>query len=120
MSFPIQTSLYASSKLAGESLITSYCEGFDFQCWIFRFVSILGKRYTHGHVFDFVRQLLNDPSILNVLGDGNQTKGYLNIQDCVSGILYALNKTKNRVNIFNLGTLETCTVKDSIKWISKK
>ena len=57
-SFPIQTSLYAASKVAGECLIQSYCEGFGFEGYIFRFVSILGERYTHGHVLDFYRQLL--------------------------------------------------------------
>jgi Nucleoside-diphosphate-sugar epimerases len=59
--FPIQTSLYGASKLAGEGLIAAYCEGFGFQSWIFRFVSILGERYTHGHVFDFYKQLKRDP-----------------------------------------------------------
>ena len=59
--FPVQTSLYGASKLAGEGLIQAYCEGFGFQAWIFRFVSILGERYTHGHVFDFYRKLRADP-----------------------------------------------------------
>src|SRR5207248_10298754 len=49
--FPVQTSLYAASKLACEGLIEAYCESFDFQAWIFRFVSVLGERYSHGHVF---------------------------------------------------------------------
>ena len=52
--FPVQTSLYGASKLAAEGLIQAYCEGFNFQAYIFRFVSILGERYTHGHVFDFL------------------------------------------------------------------
>ena len=59
--FPIQTSLYGASKAAGEGLISAYCEGFGFQSWIFRFVSILGERYTHGHVFDFYQKLKADP-----------------------------------------------------------
>ena len=63
--FPVQTSLYGASKLAGEGLITAYCEGFEFRAWIFRFVSILGERYTHGHVFDFYQQLLADPTRLD-------------------------------------------------------
>ena len=75
-SFPIQTSLYGSSKLAGEGLIQSYCEGFGFQSWIFRFVSILGERYTHGHIFDFYKKLKIDPSKLEVLGNGKQRKSY--------------------------------------------
>ena len=55
--FPIQTSLYGASKLSAESLISAYCEGYDIQSYIFRFVSILGERYSHGHVYDFVNQL---------------------------------------------------------------
>ena len=75
--FPIQTSLYATSKLAGEGLIHSYCEGFGFEGYVFRFVSILGERYTHGHVLDFYKQLLEHPDHLKVLGDGTQRKSYL-------------------------------------------
>src|SRR5476651_289596 len=78
--FPIQTSLYGASKVAGESLIQAYCEGFGFEGYIFRFVSILGERYTHGHVFDFYRQLVEHPDHLRVLGDGTQRKSYLYIQ----------------------------------------
>jgi UDP-glucose 4-epimerase len=72
--FPIQTSLYGASKLACEGLIEAYCEGFGFKGFIFRFVSILGERYSHGHVFDFYQKLKSDPSQLKVLGDGHQKK----------------------------------------------
>ena len=115
--FPIQTSLYASSKLAGESLISSYCEGFDFQAWIFRFVSILGERYTHGHVYDFYKKLKTDPTRLEVLGNGKQTKSYLYVQDCIDSILLAIEKGQKKVNLFNLGVDGYCTVNDSIGWI---
>ena len=115
--FPIQTSLYASSKLAGESLISSYCEGFDFQAWIFRFVSILGERYTHGHVFDFYKKLKRDPTRLEVLGNGKQRKSYLYVQDCIDSILLAIEKGQKKVNLFNLGVDDYCTVNDSIGWI---
>ena len=117
--FPIQTSFYGASKLAGESLIQAYCEAFNFKSWIFRFVSILGNRYTHGHVYDFLKQLDKNPKKLKVLGDGNQRKSYLHVDDCISAILTAVNKSKNKVNIFNLGTNEYITVKDSIKEICK-
>ncbi len=118
--FPIQTSLYGASKLAGESLIQAYCEGFGFQGYIFRFVSILGERYTHGHVFDFCRSLLADPSRLRVLGDGRQRKSYLYVQDCVDAMLVALERAPDRVNVFNLGTDEYCQVTDSIGWITSR
>ena len=115
--FPVQTSLYGASKLAAEGLIQAYCEGFGMQGYIFRFVSILGERYTHGHVFDFYKQLLEHPDKLYVLGNGHQRKSYLYIQDCVDAILTALGKATAKVNTYNLGTDEYCEVTDSIGWI---
>ena len=115
--FPVQTSLYGASKLAAEGLIQAYSEGFGIRSFIFRFVSILGERYTHGHVFDFYRQLREHPEHLDVLGNGLQRKSYLYVQDCISAILFALEKAEGLVNIFNLGTDEYCQVKDSVRWI---
>jgi UDP-glucose 4-epimerase len=115
--FPIQTSLYGASKLAAEGLIASYCEGFGFQGYIFRFVSILGERYTHGHVFDFYKQLRDHSDTLHVLGNGKQRKSYLYVQDCIDAMLLALEKAQEKVNVFNLGTDEYCQVNDSIGWI---
>jgi UDP-glucose 4-epimerase len=109
--------LYGASKLAAEGLIQAYCEGFAMQGYIFRFVSILGERYTHGHVFDFWKQLCEHPNHLHVLGNGHQRKSYLYVQDCIDGILTALSGAGSRVNIFNLGTDEFCEVNDSIGWI---
>ena len=117
--FPVQTSLYAASKLACEGLIAAYCEGFGFQSWIFRFVSILGERYTHGHVFDFYKQLKVDPTQLLVLGNGKQRKSYLYIEDCLDAIQVAIEKAKDKVNLFNLGVDGYCEVNDSIGWISQ-
>ncbi|MFN2623020.1 MAG: NAD-dependent epimerase/dehydratase family protein [Chthoniobacterales bacterium] len=117
--FPIQTSLYGASKLAGESLIQAYCEGYGFQGFIFRFVSMLGERYTHGHIFDFYRQLLEHPERLNVLGDGSQRKSYIYVHDCIDAMLHviACAHSKAKVEIFNLGTTEYCCLTDSIRWI---
>ncbi len=115
--FPTQTSLYGASKLAGEGLISAYCEGFGFQAHIFRFVSILGERYTHGHVFDFYRKLLANPLEIEVLGDGSQQKSYLYIQDCIDAILCAVERTDSKVNFVNLGADEYCTVDQSLGWI---
>ena len=117
--FPIQTSLYGASKLAGEGLLSAYSYGFDFQVWIFRFVSILGERYSHGHVYDFYKQLLKDSSKLAVLGNGKQKKSYLYVGDCIDAIMVAIEKANDKVNIFNLGTDEYCEVNDSIGWISE-
>ena len=120
--FPVQTSLYAASKVSGEGMISSYCEGFKFEGYIFRFVSILGERYTHGHVFDFYQQLLEHPARLKVLGDGSQRKSYLYVQDCVSAMLHVINlgtakKAKHGVEIYNLGCNEYVQVNNSIGYI---
>lgn len=116
--FPIQTSLYGASKVACEAMIQAYSEGYGFDSYIFRFVSILGERYTHGHIFDFYKQLTEHPDYLNVLGDGTQRKSYLYVQDCIDAMLHVLSlPTQNKVNIYNLGTNEYVQVNDSIKFI---
>jgi UDP-glucose 4-epimerase len=116
--FPVQTSLYGASKLAAEGMIAAYCEGYGMRSWIFRFVSILGERYTHGHVLDFYKKLLADPSRLHVLGDGHQRKSYLYVQDCIDGILCAIARGTDAVNVFNLGTDHWCEVIDSVRAIT--
>jgi len=115
--FPVQTSLYGASKLAAEGLIAAYVEGGKVSATIFRFVSILGPRYSHGHVVDFIRQLLRDPSTLTVLGDGTQTKSYLHVSDCVDALTMHL-QSKQQLNVYNLGVDGTITVRDSIGWIT--
>ena len=122
--FPIQTSLYAASKLACEGLIHSYCEGYGFEGYIFRFVSILGERYTHGHVFDFYKQLLAHPERLTVLGDGTQRKSYLYVKDCLAAMQHVMNhgtatKARHRVEVYNLGTPEFVQVRESIGFICR-
>ncbi len=92
-SFPIQTSLYGASKAAGEGLIAAYAAGYGFTGVICRLVSILGERYTHGHLFDFYRALRRDPNRLRVLGDGRQEKSYLYVQDCLDALLCAVDVT---------------------------
>ncbi|HMD57230.1 MAG TPA: NAD-dependent epimerase/dehydratase family protein [Solirubrobacteraceae bacterium] len=118
--FPIQTSLYGASKLAGEGLIEAYVAGFGFTGVIFRFVSILGERYTHGHVFDFYCALRRDPKRLRVLGDGRQEKSYLYIQDCLDAMLAAVYQHEREpgTHVYNLGTDETIVVDDSVAIIA--
>jgi UDP-glucose 4-epimerase len=120
--FPVQTSLYGASKIAGEGLISAYCEGFGMEGYIFRFVSILGERYTHGHIFDFYRQLTEHPAWLQILGDGSQRKSYLYVQDCVDAILRVTRngtarEAPHRCQIYNLGTAEYVQVNDSVRHI---
>jgi UDP-glucose 4-epimerase len=120
--FPIQTSLYAASKLAGEGLVGAYAHGYEFAGLVFRFVSILGERYTHGHVFDFYKALRSDPTRLRVLGDGRQEKSYLYVQDCVDAILIAVERHENDVGemyVYNFGTDETVILDDSIGIITR-
>jgi UDP-glucose 4-epimerase len=114
---PIQTSFYGASKLASEGLITAFCENFAMQSWIFRFVSIVGPRYTHGHIFDFYNQLMKSPHRLKVLGNGKQKKSFLHVIDCISGILLGVEKLDKNINIINLGFDGFCTIEDSVKEI---
>jgi len=118
--FPIQTSLYGASKVAGEGLIQAFCEGYNIQAWIFRFVSILGKNYQHGHIFDFTKQLMEHPDYLNILGDGTQKKSYLNVKDCIDGMINTIHGFNDKINIFNLGTFEYVEVNESIEIICKE
>ena len=123
--FPIQTSLYGASKLAGEALISAYGEGFGIESYIFRFVSILGERYTHGHVFDFHQQLREHPASLRVLGDGSQKKSYLYVQDCIDAMLHAVHlnpaqPARHHTQIYNLGTPEYVRVDESIRIICRE
>jgi UDP-glucose 4-epimerase len=99
----IQTSTYGASKVSGESLIEAFTEYYNFKCWIFRFVSFIGERYTHGVIFDFMKKLFNNPDELEILGDGNQKKSYLHVNDGVDAIFYAIRNAKEIKNIFNLG-----------------
>ena len=120
---PAQTSLYGASKMAGEGLISSYCEGFGFEGYVFRFVSLLGPRYPHGHVFDFVKQLLADPATLRILGDGTQRKSYLHVQDCVSALIRICEDQRTasagpqKFQVYHLGVPSFCFVRDSVRWI---
>jgi UDP-glucose 4-epimerase len=118
--FPIQTSLYGASKLAAEGLLAAYCAGFGFSGVICRFVSILGERYTHGHVRDFHHALRKDPTRLTVLGDGRQTKSYLYVKDCVSAMLRAAEHHEQDpgAHVYNLGTDEVITVDESVELIT--
>jgi UDP-glucose 4-epimerase len=121
--FPIQTSLYGASKAAGEGLLAAYAEGGQIEeAYLFRFVSILGERYTHGHVFDFYQQLVEHPDRLRVLGDGSQRKSYLYVQDCVDAMLHVTRAAtartaRHHTQVYNLGTPEYVQVKDSIRFL---
>jgi UDP-glucose 4-epimerase len=103
----IPISLYGASKLACEALITSYSHTFDMQAWIFRFANIVGPRSTHGITVDFTKKLKENPCRLEILGDGKQEKSYLHVLECVDAILFAIEESKEEVNIFNIGSEDT-------------
>ncbi|MGB6067659.1 MAG: NAD-dependent epimerase/dehydratase family protein [Desulfomonilaceae bacterium] len=109
---PLQTSLYGASKLAAEAIIQAYSEYFGIRSYIFRFVSWIGERYSHGVIFDFVNKLRAKPEELEILGDGNQKKSYLHVEDGIRGIFLALEKMRALKNVINLGHVEYMNVKD--------
>ncbi|MDP7001480.1 MAG: NAD-dependent epimerase/dehydratase family protein [Candidatus Poseidoniaceae archaeon] len=106
--FPI--SLYGASKLGSEALITSWVGTFALQAWIFRFANIVGERGTHGVIFDFIHKLKRDPTRLEVLGDGNQAKSYMEVRDCVRSMYHLVSSQNEAINYFNLGSGDVCSV----------
>lgn len=108
-SLPI--SLYGASKSAGESLVSSWVGTFGLQGYIFRFANIIGDRGTHGVIFDFIHKLKRNPAELEVLGDGRQEKSYMEVGDCVDAILHVMATENLPLNLYNLGSHDTCSVR---------
>lgn len=103
-------SMYGAAKLGCEALISAYCHTFGMQAWIYRFANVIGPRGTHGVLVDFIRKLRADPTRLEILGDGKQSKSYLDVEECVRGVLFIIEKAGEPVNIFNLGSQDQVTV----------
>ena len=99
----IPISLYGASKLACEGLVSAYANSFDMQAWIFRFANIIGRRATHGVIIDFIAKLKNNSDEMEILGDGTQSKSYLLVEECVDAMIYGIQNSDERVNLFNLG-----------------
>lgn len=117
--FPVQTSLYGASKAAAEGYVAAYAEAGILSATVFRFVSVLGPRYSHGHVIDFVRQLRADAGRLRILGDGKQRKSYMHVSDCVAAVVGQIAATAP-FEVYNLGIDGYCTVTDSAGWIAAR
>ena len=115
-SFLRQTSIYGASKLAGEAFVQAYSEYADFKSSIFRFVSWIGVGYSHGVIYDFYKKLVRNPKELEILGDGNQSKSFLDVQDGVRGIINLTKHDKN-TEIFNLGHTEVMNINQLAKII---
>ena len=105
-------SLYGASKQGGEGLIGAWVGTFGFQAWVFRFANIIGERGTHGVIFDFIHKLKKDPNRLEVLGNGLQEKSYMEVGDCVDAILFVIENTNEQMNLYNLGSNDTCSVRN--------
>ncbi|MDD1659323.1 MAG: NAD-dependent epimerase/dehydratase family protein, partial [Methanomicrobiales archaeon] len=97
-------SVYAASKLACEALISAYCHSYGMQGWVFRFANIIGERSNHGVIWDFIHKLRENPRALEILGDGRQTKSYLEVHECVRAMLYAVGQAKGTYNVLNIGS----------------
>jgi len=125
LAIPKQTSLYGASKMAGEGLLSAFANAFDIEAYCFRFVSLLGPRYPHGHVFDFVKKLRLEPSHLDILGDGTAEKSYLHITDCISALMLVVEDLRpaqgaeHPFDVFNLGVTEHIRVAESAQLISR-
>ena len=104
-------SLYGASKLGSEALITAWAGTFGADAWIHRFANIVGPRGTHGVIFDFIHKLKRDPSRLEVLGNGMQEKSYMSAEDCVKAMIHLIGHCDKNVNLYNLGTGDTCSVR---------
>jgi UDP-glucose 4-epimerase len=106
----VPVSTYGASKLAGEVMISAYCAMFNLSGCVFRFANVVGPRQTHGVGFDFLRKLRQDPRRLEILGDGNQSKSYIHIDDVLSAILHAHNAATERFAVYNVATGDYITV----------
>jgi UDP-glucose 4-epimerase len=103
-------SLYGAAKLGCEGLISSFCGTFDFQAWIYRFANVVGIRGTHGVIVDFIKKLEENPKELEILGNGKQKKPYLHVKELVEGIIYGLENSDKKINLYNLGVDSNTTV----------
>jgi UDP-glucose 4-epimerase len=113
-------SVYGASKLACEALISSYCHSFGMKAWIFRFANIIGARSGHGVITDFIHKLRQNPEELEILGDGKQTKSYLEVHECIAAMLYATGKARGTVNTFNIGSEDWIDVKSIAEIVTEE
>jgi UDP-glucose 4-epimerase len=113
-------SVYGASKLACESLISAYCHSFSMKSWIFRFANIIGERSGHGVITDFIRKLEENPAELEILGDGRQTKSYLEVHECIAAMLFAVGHSRGAVNTFNIGSEDWIDVRSIAEIVTEE
>jgi len=105
-------SIYGSSKLADEALISTHAHSYGVQSWVFRFANIVGPHQRGNVIPDFIQKLDSDPSELEILGDGRQEKSYMHVSECVDAIQYVVEHADDDLNVYNLGTRTTTSVTD--------
>lgn len=113
-------SLYGASKLACEALVSAFCGTFGFKAFIFRFANVVGGRGTHGVVYEFIEKLKGNPGELEILGDGNQVKSYLTVDETLDAIEHVIEHAKDRLNLYNLGCGDQVSVTQIAEIIAKK
>ena len=113
-------SVYGASKVAGEAMIASYCHTYDMQSWIFRFANVIGRRSRHGVIYDFMMKLSKNPYELEILGNGEQNKSYIYIDDCISAMFHAVEKSDDVVNVFNIGSEDQVKVRRIAEIVSEE
>lgn len=97
-------SYYGAAKLGSEALISAFSYMNDMEALIFRFPNVIGPRLTHGVIYDFIHKLWNDPTHLQILGNGRQTKPYMYVTDLVSAILQFMDTVGRGVTLYNLSS----------------
>lgn len=104
------TSPYGASKAAGEALVSAYCHMFGMRGIAFRFANVVGPGQTHGVGYDFLAKLRTNPDLLQILGDGKQSKSYLAVTDAIAAMFLMDLWVAGPFEAFNVATRDTLTV----------
>jgi UDP-glucose 4-epimerase len=115
--FPVST--YGASKLAGETLVSAYCHMFDIEGVAFRFANVIGPRQTHGIIYDFVRKLLKNPTSLDVMGNGTQSKSYVHVYDVLDAVFLKKSRRQQPFDVYNVGTDQYVTVSEIAELVTE-
>lgn len=116
--YPLEpTSLYGATKAACESYIQAYANYYNWQIFIFRFVSFIGERYTHGIIYDILKKVKRNPKRLELLSDGTPKKSSVYIKDGIRAIFKIINLSSDQINIYNIGHDDVLTVDEIVNII---
>jgi UDP-glucose 4-epimerase len=116
----IPISTYGANKLSSEAFISAYCHLFDIKASIFRFANVVGKKQTHGVAYDFKKKLIKNPKFIKVMGNGNQRKSYIDVEDVISGTILAFHNQKKKFSIYNIANDDQISVKEILNLVVKK